>query len=386
MKIVHIVHSLGIGGLENGLVNILSRQEVNDFQHVVCCLTAAGKMAERIDDQRIQIMELGLSANGFRFPIMLLTQLLRRLKPDVVHTRGWPTVDAIFASFLAKVPHIIHGEHGREYSDVAGHSWKRNQIRNIIGRIVDRYVIVCNFFRPWLNQSCRVKNDRIVLIPNGVDTDKFRPPPVYARRADGNGDEAKLALRRKLGLPADSMLVGTVGRLDPVKDFPTLLRGFKETVLRFPTALLVVVGDGPLRAELVRIVENLGLARSILWLGERKDIADLLRCFDLFVQTSIFEGMSNTILEAMSTGLPVVATNTGGNPEVVSPDNGILVDVADSHAVAEAMLTYLTNDDVRNSHGTQSRRRATDYFGLSLMASRYAQLYVDVLNDSTAHA
>jgi sugar transferase (PEP-CTERM/EpsH1 system associated) len=373
--ILHVVHSLQVGGLENGLVNLLNRLDPKRFKQIVCCLTSGGQLAERINVPDVELVELRIPATQFRFPLLRLAKFFRTVSPDIVHTRGWSTVDAVFAASVARVSHIVHGEHGREHSDAKGANRKRNQIRRIIGHIVDRYVIVCDFFRSWLNKSCSVRNDRIVYIPNGVDTKKFSPL-CFSSNDDGSEIEApRRLLRQQLGLPADNLLLGTVGRLDPVKDFPTLLKGFKQITQEFTRARLVIVGDGPIRSELTRLVNELNLVSSVVWLGARNDIPELLRCFDLFVQTSIFEGMSNTILEAMATGLPIVTTNTGGNPELVTGENGTLFEVGDIQGLREILKRYSADAALRNNHGSNSRARAVNYFDLSLMAARYAEMY-----------
>jgi sugar transferase (PEP-CTERM/EpsH1 system associated) len=372
-KIVHVVHSLHVGGLENGLVNLLNRLDPERFKQTVCCLTSAGELAERINVPGVEIMELNVPAGQFRFPLLRLAKMFHRLSPNIVHTRGWPTVDAVFAARCAGISHLIHGEHGREHSDVNGNNWKRNQVRRLVGHVVDRYVIVCDFFRLWLNEACRVKEDRIVYIPNGVDTEKFRP---LNSAWDAKVSEVRRGLRCQLGLPPDAMLVGSVGRLDPVKDFPTLMKAFHQVKDGFSRAKLVIVGDGPVRSTLTRLGEELGLDSSLIWLGERNDIPELLRCFDIFVQTSIFEGMSNTILEAMASSLPIVATDTGGNPEVVNNgESGVLVPVGGVTELGVALRRYLSDPVLRYEHGFNSRKRAIDCFDLSLMAKRYAEMY-----------
>jgi sugar transferase (PEP-CTERM/EpsH1 system associated) len=381
-KILHVVHSLQVGGLENGLVNLLNRLDPERFKQTVCCLTSAGKFAERIRIPSVEIIELNMPAGQFRFPLVRLAKMFHRLSPNIVHTRGWPTVDAVFAARCARVSHLVHGEHGREHSDIDGNNWKRNQVRRLVGHVVDRYVIVCDFFRLWLNEMCRVKNERIVYIPNGVDTEKFRPldsgSALEARPSD-----VRKRLRSQLGLPPNPVLVGTVGRLDPVKDFPTLMKGFRQIKDHFSGAKLVIVGDGPVRSNLSRLGEELGLDSSLIWLGERNDIPELLRSFDIFVQTSIFEGMSNTILEAMASSLPIIATDTGGNPEVVSNgENGILVPVGGVTELSVALQKYLSDPVLRYKHGSNSRRRAIDCFDLSLMAARYAEMYENLAGDS----
>jgi sugar transferase (PEP-CTERM/EpsH1 system associated) len=373
LKILHVVHSLQVGGLENGLVNLLNRLDPQRFEQTVCCLTSLGKLAERIKLPNIDIVELNLSAEQFRFPLLRLAKIIRSLEPTIVHTRGWPTVDAVFAAWLARAPHIIHGEHGREHTDSEGMNWKRNQIRRIVGCLVDRYVVVCDFFRPWLRESCRVNSDKIIYIPNGVDTAKFHPIDNFS---ESIACAAKQELRGRLGLPGDCVLVGSVGRLDPVKDFPTLLRSFKAIASEFREAKLAIVGDGSIRSSLIDLCRELKLDSSVLWLGERSDIAALLRCFDLFVQTSIFEGMSNTILEAMASGLPIIATTTGGNPELVRDnETGLLVPIKNVAALTNALRTYIKDSELRLAHGLSSRETAVRQFDLAVMIERYAALY-----------
>jgi glycosyltransferase involved in cell wall biosynthesis len=227
-----------------------------------------------------------------------------------------------------------------------------------------------------------VKNERIVYIPNGVDTEKFRPLDCGSV-LKARPSELRERFRCQLGFPPDTLLIGTVGRLDPVKDFPTLMKGFRQIKDSFSGAKLVIVGDGPVRSNLSRLGEELGLDSSLIWLGERNDIPELLRSFDIFVQTSIFEGMSNTILEAMASSLPIIATDTGGNPEVVSNgENGILVPVGGVTELSVALQKYLSDPVLRYKHGSNSRRRAIDCFDLSLMAARYAEMYENLAGDS----
>jgi sugar transferase (PEP-CTERM/EpsH1 system associated) len=298
-------------------------------------------------------------------------------------------VDAVFAGRLARVPQVIHGEHGRDWKDTAGRNWKRNQIRRLIGRLVDRYVVVCKFFGDWLREDCKVPAHKILHVPNGVDTARFKPladlksqivRPRLTTEVSNNLQSEICNLRSQLGLPVGGILLGTVGRLDPVKDMATLLKGFAVVRHRVRDVNLAIVGDGPMRSQLVHLARHLNIEPNVCWLGEREDVPLLLRCFDLFVQTSLFEGMSNTILEAMATGLPVVATDTGGNGELIASDeNGALIPVGEIEALVHALTRYVETPDLRRLHGSQSRQRALREFDLSLMASRYADLYERVV-------
>jgi len=400
LKIFHVVYSLGVGGLENGVVNVINRLDPDRFTHTVCCLTRSGNFARRIGREKVEILELGFDPNSFRFPLVTLSRLFRRHAPHVVHTRGWGAIDAVFAARLAGVPKVIHGEHGREWNDKDGTNWKRNQIRRLVGLLVDRYVVVCHFFREWLRETCKVHDDKSLHIPDGVDTTMFYPLVRTGEKGlrhewEGKGNRSSLlspqhsalssdikALRESLGLPAGGTLLGTVGRLDPVKDLTTLLRGFAVARARFPEARLALVGDGPLRRELTNLASDLGISPAVCWLGERENIPSLLRCFDLFVQTSLFEGMSNTILEAMATGLPIIPTQAGGNGELVADEeNGALIQVGDIAALGRSLEIYLEKPELRRLHGSRSREKIVQQFDLSLMASRYATLYETVVRD-----
>jgi Glycosyltransferase len=374
IKIIHVVHSLEPGGLENGVVNLLNRLESKQFDHTLCCLARGGDFTRRLTGTNVKIVELGCGSTGFRFPLMKLGKFFRSLKADVVHTRGWGTIDAVFAALLARVPVVIHSEHGREWADAEGRNWKRNQIRRAIGLMANRYVVVCAYFDRWLRETCKVPADKIVHIPNGVDTHKFFPLPAVGAAYSVSG------LRERLGLPADGILIGSVGRLDLVKDYPTLLKAFAALRSELPNLRLAIAGDGPQCFELRALAENLGISSRVSWLGLRSDTPELFRAFDIFVQPSLFEGMSNTILEAMATGLPVVATDAGGNSElVVDRVNGRLFPVGDVVALCEILRGYILDPILRDTHARESRNRAFQQFELSLMTGRYKLLYEELV-------
>src|SRR5258706_16051409 len=141
LKIAHVVHGLEVGGLENGLVNLLNQLD-DQFVHTILCLSKSGPMAQRIKSREIRIVEMGLPTDKFRFPILKLANVLRQIGPDIVHTRGWSSVDAIMAARVAQVTRVVHGEHGWEASDPVGQNRKRNFIRKSLSPMVDRFVTV----------------------------------------------------------------------------------------------------------------------------------------------------------------------------------------------------------------------------------------------------
>jgi len=247
---------------------------------------------------------------------------------------------------------------------------------------VQRYVPLSAELEAYLRREVGIPARKIARICNGVDTARFTP-------AAGPSDRVWLA-----GAPFDPAgrtVIGTIGRMEPVKDPLLLVRAFAALVATLPQGrerlALVMVGDGRLYADARSALAAAGLA-DIAWLpGARSDVAAALRSFDLFVLPSLAEGISNTILEAMASGLPVVATAVGGNEELIAPGvTGALVPRADAEAMAAALRRYVGDAPLRRAHGAAARRRAESEFSLASMAARYAALYDALLGSAGAAA
>ena len=359
MLIAHVVHCLEIGGLENGIVNLVNAPRAGQ-RHAIICMTHAGANRSRLRAD-VDVFELDKAEGHDVRAFIRFVRLLRRLRPTVVHTRNWAGFDGVLAARLAGVRAIAHGEHGRDIADPDGTNRRRNALRRVLAPLIRRFTTVSEDLRRWLIEDVKVDSAKIQRIYNGVDTAHDAP----ADRAE---------IRAALGVPADAPVIGTVGRLDPVKDQAGLLEAFAR--LRTTGAVLVIVGDGPCRADLHGRAAALGLGERVRFLGARKDVAHVLGAMDVFVLPSIAEGVSNTILEAMATGLPVVATRVGGNPELVSPGvTGQLVPRQHPDALADAIDRYLGDPVLRLAHGTQARARAVEMFSLDSMREAYADLY-----------
>jgi sugar transferase (PEP-CTERM/EpsH1 system associated) len=362
INIVHVVHALDVGGLENGLVNILNHLD-DRFAHTIMCLSQSGRMAERIKNPHVKIIEMHLPKDRFRFPVIRLARAFQSIAPDIVHTRGWATVDAICAARVAGVPFVIHGEHGREAGDPNGRNRKRNIVRKCLSALVNRFVTVSDDLKFWMVETVGISESKVTTIHNGVDTRRFSP-----------GERS--ASRRSLGLDDSIFTIGTVGRLDPVKDHKSMLQAFLPIARSTQPACLIIAGDGPMRPAIESLSSELGISENVRLLGERHDIPQIFKACDVFTLTSIAEGISNTILEAMASALPVVATRVGGNPELV--DDGVnahLVSARDVAGLTAAYESYLHDPELRSQHGRNARARAEQKFSLERMASRYAQLY-----------
>lgn len=213
VKILHTLHSLQVGGLENGVVNLINSLDSDRFEHAICCITTSGPMADRIIHP-VEVVTLGKGRGGDYLLPLKLARAIKKVGPDIVHTRNWGAIDGVVAARLAGVHRVIHGEHGREATDLTGTNKRRLMIRKILHPLVARFVTVSAELKTWLVRDVSVPEGKVVQIINGVDADRFRPA------------DDKAAAKTKAGLPPSSFVIGSVGRLDPVKDYSTLIRGF----------------------------------------------------------------------------------------------------------------------------------------------------------------
>jgi sugar transferase (PEP-CTERM/EpsH1 system associated) len=367
--IVHVVHHLTIGGLENGLVNLINRLLQNEYRHAIVCLTDYSDFKERIKKPDVEVYALHKRPGKDMKVYLDLWHLFRRLKPDVVHTRNMATMEAQLPALLAGVPQRVHGEHGRDSRDIDGKNTKYQLLRKIFRPVITHYIALSLDLREYLQAQVGVPGHKISHICNGVDTEIFHPA----------GKNAKMLLPEGFNRE-DMLIIGTVGRMEPEKDPMTLANAFIHLLNTYPQARqklrLVMIGDGVLLEPVKTLLAEAGVT-ALTWLpGERDDVSQLLQTMDVFVLSSLIEGISNTILEAMASGLPVVATHVGGNSEIVDEDvTGLLVPRSDPALLAAAIRRYLEDPEMRRRHGALARRRIEEEFSIDKMVRQYHDLY-----------
>ena len=353
--------------MEHGVVNLLNGT-ADRFDHTIICLrTSDPEFRQRIRSRDVQVFELNKRDGNDPRTYLKLFALLRRLSPDIVHTRNLPTIDLSPIIRAAGIARIVHGEHGRDLLEPDGNNRRYNFIRRTLSPLIDRYICVSQDLGGWLGQTVGVPRNKIEQIYNGVDIERFRPSARSDRDHIPNAG------------PED-LVIGTVGRMEGVKDQLTLAHAFVELVERTGSAglrlKLVMVGDGRLYQPVLEVLQQAGLGKQIWLPGARHDVPDLIRELDIFVLPSQAEGISNTILEAMASGLPVVATAVGGNTELVTPNvTGTLVPSENPSAMARALLQYVNNPDRVERTGEHARRHAVERFSLPAMVRRYAEVY-----------
>jgi sugar transferase (PEP-CTERM/EpsH1 system associated) len=367
--IAHVIYRLDVGGLENGLVNLVNRIPAERYRHAIICLTDYSDFRRRIRRDDVPVFSLNKppgNSPGFQ---LRLWRLLRELAPDIVHTRNIAALECAVPAALAGVPARVHGEHGRDMTDLDGTSARRQWLRRLFRPFVHQYVTVSRDLDGYLRDRVGIPARRIAQIYNGVDTDLFRP----AR--DGRAPLPGAAHGQ------DRFVIGTVGRMQAVKDTLNLVRAFILLRQTLPGAAgagvrLALAGDGPLRQAALDELARAGLLEAAWAPGSRDDVPAVMRALDLFVLPSLAEGISNTLLEAMASGLPVVATRVGGNPELVEEGvTGMLVPAADPAALAAAMREYVLDPGLCRRHAGAARRAAEQRFGLDVMVKNYLDLY-----------
>jgi sugar transferase (PEP-CTERM/EpsH1 system associated) len=375
--VAHVVYRFDVGGLENGVVNLINQLPADRFRHVVISMTDITDFRRRVQREDVRFFAMNkLPGQGLRIAPRMWT-LLRQLSPAIVHTRNIAALEMSLPAALARVPVRIHGEHGWDTSDPQGRSHKFRIMRRVYRPFVHRYIALSKQLERYLVDGIGVPADRIEQIYNGVDARRFSPP------ASG-----RLPISGSPFLASNLWLVGTVGRLQAIKDQVLLAKAFVRAVQLDADARasmrLVLVGDGALRSEVERVLREGGVT-DLAWLaGSRDDIPSVLRGLDAFVLPSLAEGISNTILEAMATGLPIVATLVGGNGELLVNDaTGRLVPASDVDAMASALLDDFRRPAVARARGASARAAVLTQFSLDAMVTAYGELYQRLIERNT---
>jgi len=367
--VAHVIYRLDVGGLENGLVNIINSAPAERYRHAIISLTDVSGFRQRITRNDVPCIALHKRPGNDIEMLWKLWRMFLELRPAIVHSRNLAALEAQFPAWLAGVPCRIHGEHGRDVFDLDGTSRKYQWVRRLYKPLVQRYIPLSQELSDYLRIKVGVKESRLRLICNGVDVERFRP-------TERQGREAVLPQ----GFASqDSLLIGSVGRLEAVKDQLTLVLAFNELCRQRPDdrrLRLVLVGDGSLRNKIEELVARQGLQDRVWLAGTRDDVPRLLAALDVFVLPSLAEGISNTILEAMACGLPVVASRVGGNEELLKEgETGFLVPRADPQAMAVALLNYVDDASLRAAHGTVARTLVEGTFSIDHMVNRYLEVY-----------
>ena len=368
IRVLHVVENLGLAGLEYGIIKQVNRLDPVIFSPMICCLRFQMNETRALIDDRIPVFQLKKKRGRDLTVIFHLAELLRSQKVGIVHSHNWATFFyTLVASRIARTPVLVHGEHGREESTVPR---SRQLIQSLMGRWVDTFVTVSSNLGKELVENFKVQPEKLVTIPNGVNQGSFQQTFELE------------SIRLELNLKSDNLVILTVGGLRPVKDHDTLIKAFSRVQKEYPKARLLVVGTDygkGYQQKLQGLCQTLQLSNSVQFVGIRHDIPQLMQLCKVYVNTSLFEGMSNTILEAMASGRPVVATRVGGNPElVVDRVTGYLVESKDDLQLSECLKTLLLNSTLARNMGEAGQKRVAQHHSMRGMIKRIETHYREV--------
>ncbi|HEY5997800.1 MAG TPA: glycosyltransferase family 4 protein [bacterium] len=366
LRIIQVSHDLNIGGLQRVVVNLAKAFRERGCNVSVLVLRERGPLAEELNRSGVDVLTLPGGRRVDYLSLMKISRIIKEQKPHVVHTHNTqPFIEGGLAALICRVPVIVHTDHARCYPD------KRRYMlmERLLSRHVNRIVAVSDHTRDDLIRYCGISGKNIRVIHNGIDG------------TWSSGPVGRLQKLNELGLrPTDGPLIGLGVRLCSQKGVGYLIKAMQLVVKEFPKATLLIAGDGELRSQLDCEAKQLDLDENVHFVGPRLDMPEILRILDIYVLPSLWEGLPLVLLEAMAAALPVVATDVGGNREVVRDGrNGFLVQPCDSPALAKALLNLIADADMRASFGEQSREIFESEFALPRMVENYEKLYLECL-------
>jgi sugar transferase (PEP-CTERM/EpsH1 system associated) len=367
--IAHVVYSFSTGGLENGVVNIINNLPEKLYQHSIVCVTGHDELFfSRIKTTNVKIYDLHKPQGRDVLWLYRCWKLLKYLNPDICHTRNLSAIEAQLPAWLARIPERIHGEHGWDVFDIGGTNTKYQRLRSVFKPLINKYVGLSLESIEYLVKKIQVKPTLISHICNGVDIHKFSPQTSTVNLPEGFKQEG-------------SIVFGTVGRLAEVKNQTFLVEAFCHLWVKYPELQnklrLVIVGDGVLLPKLRKIVSAAKVETGVWLTGRRDDVSELMNAMDVFVLPSLAEGIPNTMLEAMASGLPAIATNVGGNPDLILPQHADthIVEVNNIKQLSGAMEVYIKSKEQIAIDSELVRQHCVDNFSIEVMVDNYHHLY-----------
>jgi glycosyltransferase involved in cell wall biosynthesis len=367
MKILHVIPSFGLGGMEKVICSIINHT-FHQYHHMIVSLDGDDRALQWIKAGNIQ--KVAFCKNGnFTLYLKRLHKSIKDISPDLLMTYNWGATDAIWIGKLAGVKNIIHHEHGFSIEEAQMTAWKRDSCRFIVYRMASALVTVSSNLRTSIQKKYHLRDNHVQTIPNGIDTDQYSPD-----------FHVRLCVRKELNFDEGDFVIVFSGRLDPVKNFELLLDIFECCHKADKTVKLLIVGDGPERQKIEQISIQKNIHTSLVMVGQRFEVLPYLRVGDVFLLTSLTEQMPLTILEAMSVGLPVVASDVGEIGNIVDDGtDGFLRNIRDGCAGFASALLSLKDSSYRQTMSHAARAKIVVGFQETMMVRRYQSLIDNML-------
>jgi len=367
IRVLHIVLSMETGGLENGIVNLTNNADADNYTVDVLCLRERGELADRITNPNSQVLFDNDRSHSLLTAIKKIYKTCKTGNYHVIHSHGFTTMLAGYiAGKLARTPIIMNGEHGTLY-----HSSSKQRIaQKILFKKMNANLTVSEDLIREIRESFNLGDDNFQAIINGVDTEKFKPDKKIGAQ-----------IRQDLNLSNSDILIGSVGRLVEVKNYKSLINAFSLICHEQPHVHLVLAGSGPERKSLENQINHYQLNKRIHLLGRRDDIPRIMNAIDIFVLPSFSEGLSNTLLEAMSCGTPVIASDVGGNGEIIVPQiTGYLYESNNDNGLANLLGKLVNNPKHIQQLSELAREHILVNYSLSSMVNNYEAVYSKLMH------
>jgi sugar transferase (PEP-CTERM/EpsH1 system associated) len=369
LRILHVIPQLRPGGTEYTLLRLIKGLGEETFDHRICATRGIDPDFAAEEGVAGKVFVAGNPDQAYQFPFFRLARIMRAFRPHVVHSRNWGGLEAVPAARFSGVPVVIHSDHGYEMDSLTGFPLRRRLFRRLAYAMTDVVFTNTKELRDYHAGQVWASSERIRVISNGVDTAKFAPQPAV-----------RLRKRQELGLSEESVVLGSVGRLVKIKDYGTLLKAASLLIERGVDVRVLLVGAGPEMATLQKQAREIDhLLGRVLFAGASDRIPEYLNAMDVFVLPSFGEGMSNVLLEAMASGLPVVATRVGGNTELIAEERtGFLFSPGDVAGLADLLHQRFHDGASRQRLGVAARQRAISEFSFERMVREYRNLYMEL--------
>lgn len=368
INLLYVIHSLENGGAETLAIRLAEKIDHKKFQVTVCSLSDMGPLREVLEKKKVPYFTLGKrDGKDLRISFRLRAKL-KEYAIDVIHTHNQgPLLYTYLATLLSPKYKIVHTEHINMAKELS-YSKKHLLYNRLLYRRLDGFV---NIAQHLTNEYCirfDLSRAKVQTIHNSVDYGKSI---VLSPNS----------LREQLGLSNTVPLIGNISALRPQKDHETLIRAMKKVCEKFPAAILVIAGEGELQNKLVTLINGLELNRNVKLLGFRSDVDGLLKEFDIFVLSSLYEGLPLCILEAMAAGKPIVATDADGTNEIVTDgETGILVPVKNPDLFADAIVSILGDLEKAAEMGRAAQNFVETKHNMDKMISQYELFYKELFN------
>jgi len=365
LRVLFVLHSLARAGTEMLVAEFVLNNR-DRLKSAVVCLDHEGPLAEPLRNAGIDVHHTHRQQGIDLAQIPRIRTIIRQFRPRVIHCHQYtPFFYGTLAASSSGQGRVIFTEHGCNRTCNVG--WKRRAGNQFLARYAARITAVCKCTRSYLVNNEGIPAARIEVIYNGVDVRRFENTIT--------SDQA----RRRLNLPANAPVIMQIGTFRPVKDQATAIRALHRLNDRQPHAILVFVGHGPDLTKCTQLAQRLGVTRTVRFLGQKDNVSEILPAADIVLATSLSEGHSVALLEAMAAKRPVLATRTGGNSElVIHNKTGLLVAPRDHHAVADALHCMIVNPALCTKMGHAGHRRVCDHFRQCDMHERYLQIYSEL--------